>query len=141
MKQSYLSAFAIAVTLAVVAAPGHATQPSDTAASAGIVVNVNEAKALYDRGAKFVDVRLEAQEWKRGRIPRSIPMGAKWFDDSKLRTHARKTDELVFYCTNTGCANASFAAKAAIQWGYTRVYQLPGGFDAWKAAGLPVEVD
>lgn len=102
-------------------------------------INLNEAKALYDRGAKFADVRLEGTAATQGRIRGSFELGTKYFNDEKLRKHAGKNDEIVFYCTDEGCANPYFAAQAASEWGYKKLYQLPEGFAGWKAKGLPVE--
>ena len=102
-------------------------------------INVNEAKALYDRGAKFADVRLEGTAETQGRIRGSFELGTKYFNDEKLRKHAGKNDEIVFYCTDEGCANPYFAAQAANEWGYKKLYQLREGFAGWKAKGLQVE--
>ena len=133
-----LSAF---VLVAAVVAPPHAAaaEPPPRTAPGATSIKLNEAKALYDRGARFADVRLEGTAATEGRIRGSFEFGTKYFNDDKLRAHARKDDEIVFYCTDTGCANPYYAAQAAHEWGYTKLYQMPEGFAGWKAKGLPVE--
>jgi 3-mercaptopyruvate sulfurtransferase SseA len=32
------------------------------------------------------------------------------------------------------------AAQKAVDWGYTNVYSMDGGFREWKASGLPVAI-
>lgn len=129
---SVLTLFAILPTAAV-ADPGFRTAPGATA------INANEAKALYDRGARFIDVRMEGSRDTQGHIPRSLQLGTKFFSDEPLRKFARRDDELVFYCTNEDCANTYYAAVAASEWGYRKLYQLRDGFEGWKSRGLPVE--
>ncbi len=44
-----------------------------------------------------------------------------------------KDEPVVLYCRSGGMSTV--AAKALAQAGYTNVYELDGGFNAWKAAG------
>jgi rhodanese-related sulfurtransferase len=139
MKPKHAKVFALAVALFSAAALADSPIKSLTAPGA-VAVNVNEAKALFDRGAKFVDVRLEG-EWARGHIPRSLDWGTKFeiaAVQDKLLRFARKDDEVVFYCTNAACSNPYYAALASAKLGYRKIYQLREGFDAWRARGLPV---
>jgi rhodanese-related sulfurtransferase len=34
---------------------------------------------------------------------------------------------------------SSFASKTLVELGYTNIWNLSGGFNAWKSAGLPLE--
>ncbi len=47
--------------------------------------------------------------------------------------------ELIFYCDRVGEATSMTIALTAFDNGYSRVGVLVGGFDAWAAAGYPVE--
>ncbi|MFN4090438.1 MAG: rhodanese family protein [Alphaproteobacteria bacterium] len=93
-----------------------------------------ETRALLDRGAALVDIR-EPGEHARERIPgaRSIPLSR--FDAATLPDAAI----LVFHCRSDARTRAHAAEfEAAAQ---REAYFLAGGLDAWKKAGLPVEVD
>lgn len=47
--------------------------------------------------------------------------------------------EIVFYCDRPGEATSMKIALTAFDRGYARVGVLVGGFDAWQAAGYPVD--
>jgi rhodanese-related sulfurtransferase len=47
-----------------------------------------------------------------------------------------KSDMIVIYC-RTGRSSA-IAAQTLVGLGYTNVYNLAGGFEAWQAAGYPL---
>lgn len=139
MKPIHVLFASLAVPVAIALPQVARADSASRTAPGATTINLNEAKALYDRGAKFADVRLEGTAATQGRIPGSFEFGTKYFNDEKLRKHAGKDDEIVFYCTDEGCANPYYAAVAAHKWGYKKLYQLPEGFVAWKAKGLPVE--
>ena len=48
-----------------------------------------------------------------------------------------KDARIVLYC-RSGSVSA-IAAKRLVEIGFTHIYTLQGGFDAWKQAGLPME--
>jgi rhodanese-related sulfurtransferase len=129
----------VAVPAVLALSQGAIAGPEPRTAPGATMNNLNEAKALYDRGAKFADVRMEGTAEKQGRIRGSFELGTKYFNDAKLAKHAGKSDEIVFYCTDEGCANPYYAAEAAHAWGYKKLYQLREGFAGWEAKGLPVE--
>ena len=52
---------------------------------------------------------------------------------------ADKDAAIVVYCRSGAMSTA--AAQTLVQMGYTRVYNLRGGFNAWQAAGLPLDMN
>ena len=102
-------------------------------------IDTAKAKALFDRGAVFVDVRSDA-DWEAGRIPGAVHLEwDKVLTEASLATIVQKDREVVMYCNGVKCPRSSKAAAAAVTWGFTKVYYYRLGFPDWKAAGEPVE--
>jgi rhodanese-related sulfurtransferase len=104
-----------------------------------------EAKALFDRGVPFVDVRTAA-DYEAGRIPGAENLTverdqsqSKITEQSLLEMVGSKDAEVVFYCNSTGCWRTAAAAERAVEWGFTKVYYYRLGFPSWRDAGYPVE--
>jgi rhodanese-related sulfurtransferase len=98
-------------------------------------VNVEEAKRLIDdEGYELVDVR-DDWEWQRGHIPgaRNVALGTI-LADPRGQKFGQK---VVFQCL-VG-ERSAVAAEMAVALGVPDVVNMEGGFNAWKAAGLPVE--
>ena len=130
------------------------------AKSAGVkAVTVTEAKALYDKGVKFIDCR-STKMFAKGRVKGSklVPYNAKGgkknkkvdWDKSKDKKSIQKFlghkdmpkdkgAEVVFYCQAEKCWRAYKGAIVAQQEGYTNAYWFRNGFPAWKKAGYPIE--
>jgi rhodanese-related sulfurtransferase len=97
------------------------------------------AKALFDKGAIFIDVRNDA-DWEAGRIPGAVHLDLdKGFTANALRAVARPDQAVVLYCNGTKCPRSSQAAASAVSWGFTRVFYYRLGFPDWQAVGYPVE--
>ncbi|OUS24783.1 hypothetical protein A9Q99_23605 [Gammaproteobacteria bacterium 45_16_T64] len=102
-------------------------------------VNASEAKALFDQGVLFVDVRKD-KDWNAGRIPDALHLNVKTlFNAENLLKEIKKTDPVVVYCNGPSCMRSSKAAKMTVEWGFTKVNYFRGGLPAWKAAGYSVE--
>jgi rhodanese-related sulfurtransferase len=103
-----------------------------------------EARAAQARGALLVDIRSEAQRARNGVVPGALhfPRNVlEWrLDPDSPAADPRVGGlgtELILMC-DEGYAS-SLAAATLSQLGFTRATDLDGGFQAWRAAGLPVE--
>ncbi len=107
-------------------------------------LDIQEARALHGRDdVTFVDLRDPREIWRGGTIPgaRPVPRGMLefWLDPGS-RYHKpffASGHRFVFFCA-AGWRSA-LATKTAQDMGLTPVCHIEGGFDAWKAAGGPVE--
>jgi rhodanese-related sulfurtransferase len=94
-------------------------------------------------GAVLVDTRPVAQRAAHGVIPGALVVERnvlEWrFDprsDARLAVADRYDLPLIVYCQEG--YSSSLAAAALQDLGLHRATDLAGGFDAWRAAGLPV---
>jgi rhodanese-related sulfurtransferase len=108
----------------------------DTVVDGRDPVSVQEAAAASAAGqVKLIDVR-RSSEFALGHIRSSrwVPRGDL---ERRLSGVAEVDDDLVLV-SDRG-VRAALAAATARSLGYARVRVLTGGFEAWKAAGLPIE--
>lgn len=102
-------------------------------------VTAAEAKALFDDGVIFVDVRSD-KDFDAGRIPDALHLNSKTnFTEASLSEETGKGDSVVIYCNGESCMRSSDTSKIAVGWGFTKVYYFRDGYPAWKLAGYPVE--
>jgi rhodanese-related sulfurtransferase len=101
-----------------------------------------EALARAATGSVFVDLRSHDERERDGVIPGSVHVPRsvlEWRVDGRSgfsNPHiARYELELVLVC-NEGYSS-SLAAAGLRQLGFSRAADLAGGFQAWRAAGLP----
>lgn len=94
-------------------------------------------KTWLDQNAAVVlDVR-EPVEYQTERLAGSILMPLSTFDPAKLPP-ITPDKKLVVHC-KAGIRGQK-AAEMLLRAGYTNVYNLSGGLEAWKNAGLPIIV-
>ncbi len=136
--------------------------PVPATISGGIVVGPEDAFALWQEGAAFIDVLPrtpkpanlpEGTIW-REKTRNSIP-GAIWLPNVGYGAIADATEAyfrrgldnategdlsrpVVIFCLDD-CWMSWNAAKRAIAWGYTHVHWLPEGTDGWQLWGYPLE--
>ncbi|GIV37498.1 MAG: hypothetical protein KatS3mg032_1877 [Cyclobacteriaceae bacterium] len=93
-------------------------------------------KQLQDNTSKIIlDVRTP-EEFAGGYIPGAILIDYYSSDFRQQIQKLDKTRPVYVYCAAGG--RSSSAAKILAASGFTRVYNLEGGFNAWKKAGKPV---
>ena len=105
-----------------------------------ISTSLEQARALYDQGAVFVDVR-NPRLYAKKHIPGAFHLDLKYsFDEEKLAAVATKEQPIVIYCSGVKCSRSYRASEKAVSWGYAKVHYFRGGIVDWKEAGYPVEV-
>jgi rhodanese-related sulfurtransferase len=103
-----------------------------------------EAFAAMAAGALLVDVRGDDQIRDDGSIPGAIRIPRnvlEWrADPSCVACDARlaSLDAVIIIVCQQGY-QSSLAASNLHDLGFTRATDLAGGFEAWRAAGLPIE--
>ena len=101
-------------------------------------------RAMVDDGAILIDTRCIEQLRESGSIPGAvhIPLSVLYWrldpasghDDVRLSNPAR---QVVLVCAHG--YSSSLAAATLRELGFSRATDIVGGFEAWAAAGLPVE--
>jgi rhodanese-related sulfurtransferase len=103
-----------------------------------------EALAAQAAGAILVDVRGDDQCREGGSIPGAIRIPRnvlEWRVDPASRTCDHRIahlDAVIIVVCQQGY-QSSLAASMLQALGFTRATDLDGGFEAWRAAGLPIE--
>jgi rhodanese-related sulfurtransferase len=104
-----------------------------------------QARDAVGAGALIVDIRSQPQRDHDGVVPGAIyhPRNVlEWRADPSSGASdpaiARDLERQVIVMCDAGYAS-SFAAATLQDLGFERATDLAGGFQAWRAAGLPVE--
>jgi rhodanese-related sulfurtransferase len=100
------------------------------------VGNLEATRLVNSANAVLLDVR-ETQEFAGGRLPNAvhIPLSQIASRGSEL---ARSTSRpVIVYCMSGN--RSRMASRALARIGFKDIYNLHGGYRAWKDAGLPVE--
>lgn len=117
----------------------NAKDPSPASIAGAKTIDAAQAKALFDKGTLFVDVRSD-KDWAAGRIPDAVHIELKKvFSEATLGKEAKKSDPIVIYCNGVSCHRSSKATAQAVGWGYTNVNYYRLGYPDWKSAGYPTE--
>lgn len=100
--------------------------------------------ALDDPNTVLVDIRDVRELWRDGKIPGAIhsPRGMNefWIDPT-CEYHKpiyASGKRFVLYCA--AAWRSALEAKMFQDMGLSNVAHMAGGFTAWKAAGMPVEI-
>ena len=107
-------------------------------------VGPREAHEALRDGALLVDIRAEHQRAADGVVPDAIWLARnalEWRCDPSSDAHDERVGGLqrhVIVMCDEGY-QSSLAAATLQQLGFARATDLDGGFQAWRAAGLPVQ--
>jgi rhodanese-related sulfurtransferase len=102
------------------------------------------AAAVRDGSAVLIDIREEDRRGHDGRVPGAVEIPRNVLEwrcapDSEWRDErVSDADQVVILMCNEGY-QSSLAAATLQRLGLSRATDLEGGFQAWVAAGLPVE--
>ena len=107
-------------------------------------VTAEQAAAELAQGALLVDTRTEAQRAEQGEIPRAIAIDRtvlEWrLDPTSPSRIEHATDHQVRVIVVCAEGFSSSLAAASLQdIGLVNATDVIGGFEAWKAAGLPIK--
>ena len=103
------------------------------------------AQEVADGNALIVDLREPEERAQHGMIPGALlaPRGMlEFWADPTSSYHRAEFDpnrRVIVHCAGGG--RSALAAVTLQQMGYTNVAHLEPGFNGWKAAGQPVDVD
>ncbi len=110
-----------------------------------VTLSIEETRAaMDDENTVIVDIRDVRELWRAGKIPRAFhsPRGMNefWIDpESPYHKPIYASEKrFVLYCG--GAWRSALEAKVFQEMGIKNVAHMAGGFDAWKDAGLPVEI-
>jgi rhodanese-related sulfurtransferase len=108
-------------------------------------VNAEQAAAEQARGALLVDTRTSDQRATQGGIPGAVAIERnvlEWrLDPTSESRISQATDHqirVIVVCAEG--YSSSLAAVSLQEIGLVNATDMIGGFHAWKAAGLPVEI-
>jgi rhodanese-related sulfurtransferase len=102
------------------------------------------AREAVDAGAVLVDIRSESQRERDGLVRDAVVIARnvlEWrCDPSSPHRDDRvaRPDRTIIVMCDEGC-QSSLAAATLQELGLPHATDLDGGFQAWRAAGLPVE--
>ena len=107
-------------------------------------IEPKEAAAELANGALLVDTRTEGQRARQGEIPGAIVIDRtvlEWRLDPKSPSRIEQATDhqirVIVVCAEG--FSSSLAAASLQDIGLVNATDLIGGFQAWKAAGLPVQ--
>ena len=109
-------------------------------------ISVHDALPLVGlKSVLFLDVR-EAFELDKGEIEGALHAARgflEFFADPESTMHKpemARAEKVILYCATGG--RSALAATMLVDMGYDfdRIFNLAGGFEAWKAANGPVEI-
>ena len=113
-------------------------------ARAGLArVHPTQARDAMRNGAVLVDIRAESQRERDGVVPGSVFVARnvlEWRCDPRGSHRDQRVadpDRSVIVMCDEGF-QSSLAAATLQELGHVRATDLAGGFQAWRAAGLPV---
>lgn len=98
--------------------------------------NLGVTQLINQRDALLVDVR-EPNEYEQGRLPKAVHIPLSQLKNRAAELARHKARPVVAYCAMGN--RSRMAGSALAKAGFSEIYNLQGGFRAWKDAGLPVE--
>jgi thiosulfate sulfurtransferase len=91
-------------------------------------ISIDEAKALMDAGDSTVGDVRDVDAYRAGRIENAIHLQHETMDD--FLAIAIKDQPLILYCYHGNSSQG--AANYFSELGFSDVYSVDGGFEAWR---------
>jgi rhodanese-related sulfurtransferase len=107
-------------------------------------VEPREALDAMSDGALLIDIRSESQRAADGQVPDAVWFARnvlEWRCDPSCEAYDERVGDIerhVIVMCDAGY-QSSLAAATLQELGFARATDLVGGFQGWRAAGLPVE--
>jgi rhodanese-related sulfurtransferase len=136
MKKALISLFSLGFLILAACSAG---SPEEAGKNTYTNISVDTLKTMLDdRPDSFLLVNTHIPF--EGNIPNTdIAIPYNEILDNLDQLPQDKDAEIVLYCRSDGMSNA--AAADLVQAGYTNVVNVTGGFNAWEAAGFPLEME
>jgi rhodanese-related sulfurtransferase len=136
MNKFILPVFAVALAVSSCSPDKTSQQTTESAASQATVINLN-AKEFAEKSPSgtVIDVRTPG-EVAQGKINGAVVVDFYQPDFMDQVSKISKDQEIYIYCA-VG-ARSEEAARMLVQQGYTKVYHLQGGIQAWYQNGFPI---
>lgn len=99
-------------------------------------IPLETAQNSYENADIIIDVR-EPDEYNVGHVPNAINIPRGLLEFKILDVISQPDADMLIYCKTSG--RAAFAAQSLMALGFTNPKSIAGGFDAWQAAGLPID--
>jgi rhodanese-related sulfurtransferase len=93
-------------------------------------------RLINDRDALLLDVR-ETNEYEGGHLPHAVHIPLSQLPSRGAEIGKYTARPVIVYCARGNRSRMAGAALAKL--GFGEVYQLAGGYEGWRAAGLPTE--
>ena len=103
-----------------------------------VEITLEEAQRQLALKPLLIDVR-EPQEYEAGHVPgaMNIPRGILEFMMTQDEALSDRQRAIILYCKTSG--RAALSAQSLQKLGFAQIRSIAGGFDAWLAAGLPID--
>lgn len=136
MNKFILPVFSVALAVSSCSPDKTSQQTTESAASQATVINLN-AKEFAEKSPSgtVIDVRTPG-EVAQGKINGAVVIDFYQPDFMDQVSKISKDQEIYIYCA-VG-ARSEEAARMLVQQGYTKVYHLQGGIQAWYQNGYPI---
>jgi len=110
-----------------------------------VTLTLDEVRAaMLDANTQIIDIRDVRELWRDGKIPGALhsPRGMNefWIDPACIyhKPIFASGKRFIVYCA--GAWRSALEAKMFQDMGLTNVAHMAGGFTAWKAANMPIEI-
>ena len=138
-KITGLISAALALMLLLFSSHIYAEYSSPEKVEGSITTSVKQAKALFENGVVFIDVR-NPRLFAKGHIAGAHHLDLKnGFSEDALTALLKREEPLVIYCSGVKCSRSYRASAKAVSWGFEKVHYFRGGIVEWRNAGYPIE--